>query len=317
MKLFSKTTLILSIVSTSVFAQTKVDDDPLIRVPKEAWRKYFQDYHDTADVHHEDHAAYHNVVIATDRPDQTETPFLVPPGYFQIETGAIMEKHTEDDIKFTSTTYNTSLFKYGVSKNLELRLIEEYLGERRHQLYHSRREDKLYNGFNSMAIGSKIFICDESKYRPQISLITHLQLPYLGDKINRPGFIAPRFRFLFQHALSNTFSFSYNLGAEWDGDHLNTTGIYTASLGINLFTNTSMFVEAYGFVTEHGNNDNEFDGAFINDHRIDGGFTHVITNNLQVDISSGFGLSKISPTYFISGGVSWRFAVKKSSKLKG
>src|SRR4051812_23805093 len=60
--------------------------------------------------------------IETDRPDQTESPAIVPKRWFQFESGVIREAYAYN----TLYTLPTLLSKYGVSKKLELRLITEY-----------------------------------------------------------------------------------------------------------------------------------------------------------------------------------------------
>src|SRR5690349_799760 len=72
--------------------------------------------------------ASHLAPIATDRPDQTESPYLVPVGYFQIETGFMAEAGHHEGQPQKNVTYHSSLLKYGLSTNFELRLITEYLG---------------------------------------------------------------------------------------------------------------------------------------------------------------------------------------------
>jgi outer membrane putative beta-barrel porin/alpha-amylase len=59
----------------------------------------------------------------------------------------------------------------------------------------------------------------------------------------------------------------------------------------------SCFVELYGYLPEFGSPD----------HRFDAGFTFLITNMFQLDLSGGLGLSEISPDYFISTGFSVKF----------
>lgn len=249
--------------------------------------------------------------IVTDRPDQTEAPQLTPVGYFQVEIGSQSEydNNKTDNVNTQSTLYNTTLWKYGVTKNFELRLITEYAADKMQFTSNSDLGDTVisYNGFNPIAVGSKIGLQKEHGIIPSISLITHLELPYLGSENYKPANIIPRFRFLFAHSLSDRFTFSYNLGAEWEDGSSVSTGIYTASLGASLFGNLSMFVEAYGFLKENSAADN----------RLDGGFTYVINNDIQLDCSGGIGLSEISPDYFISAGVSFRInAFNKEMKKK-
>jgi hypothetical protein len=246
-----------------------------------------------------------NEAMVTDRPDQTEAPVLTLPGFFQVEIGTQSEFDNDkiNNVKTVSTLYNTTLWKYGVTKNFELRVITEYANDKLQFNPNSDLGDTsvTVKGFNPIAVGSKIHLQTEKGIIPEISLITHLELPYFGSKNYRPDFVIPRFRFLFAHTLSDRFSFSYNLGAEWENGTNAATGIYTASFGASLFGNLSMFVEAYGFLKENSTADN----------RLDAGFTYLINNSLQLDCSGGVGLSDISPDYFLSAGISFRFKAFK------
>jgi hypothetical protein len=224
--------------------------------------------------------------IVTDRPDQTEASALVPVGWLQIETGSFRETLQRDQ---HALTYNTTLFKYGVTNRFELRVIQEVLG--------SVQQGKLIaNGFSPVAIGSKIAIAEESDWLPQISLISHLTFK-TGASAYKPNAIAPDFRFTFAHSLPGELSLSYNLGAEWSNALANATGIYSVAIGKGLPYNFGAFVEVYGFIPETGSAD----------HLFDTGLTYMITPNLQVDTSFGLGLSDNAPDFFISGGISWRF----------
>ena len=65
--------------------------------------------------------------IQADRPDQTETPAIVPKGMFQVETGFTFQKN--DEIS-NSNRLPSVLWKYGVNENFELRLITEFFSEK-------------------------------------------------------------------------------------------------------------------------------------------------------------------------------------------
>ena len=56
--------------------------------------------------------------IVTDRPDQTESSVLIPKGFLQVEKGAFFEEVDNDGIKDKSTTFNTTLIRYGLLENL-------------------------------------------------------------------------------------------------------------------------------------------------------------------------------------------------------
>ncbi|MDN4164521.1 transporter [Cytophagales bacterium LB-30] len=227
--------------------------------------------------------------IATDRPDQTESSSLVPKGYFQWETGFLYEHANSAEQNYS---YNTSLLKYGLFDSFELRLIVEY-NRSRVALTGSEIDDQ---GLAPIAIGSKIAITQENGWIPEIALLSHLTLPNTGLKAFQTNFLAPDFRFLISKTLTETLSIGLNLGASWDGQTPNATREYTLALANGFTERFGGFIEVYGFATEGSQPD----------HRLDGGFTYLIQNNMQLDISAGLGLSDISPEYFLSAGFSLR-----------
>src|SRR5437762_9327506 len=58
--------------------------------------------------------------IELDRPDQTETPAIVPVKYFQMENGFAYLYNNEQSRAYT---YPSTLMKYGIAKFLDLRVI--------------------------------------------------------------------------------------------------------------------------------------------------------------------------------------------------
>lgn len=232
--------------------------------------------------------------IVTDRPDQTESPSLVPTGGLQVETGFIYETNTHESVRSRNITYNTSLIKYGVNQNFELRLISEYLGERTEINEETASEA---TGISPLAVGVKIRLSDEKGFWPQAALIGHVNLK-TGSHEFRPKYTAMDFRFTCAHTLSDKFSFGYNVGAEWSGEEETTgaTFIYTATLGYAITPKLGAFIESYAFFPE------EEDA----DHRFDAGVTYKFTPVVQWDLSAGIGLTENAPDEFISTGLSVR-----------
>ncbi|MFM2386916.1 MAG: hypothetical protein RL660_1673 [Bacteroidota bacterium] len=227
--------------------------------------------------------------IATDRPDQTESPILVPKGWFQIEAGAWTENLTPKGTagKLMSTTTPTILTKYGVNKNFELRLITEF-----------NKTDGLEAGITPITVGFKHKLLEEKGIQPQTSVICHLGIGNTGGKDLKTPYTAPSFRFLMSHSLSDRLNFSYNLGGEWNGITPGGNAIYTASFAYAFSKRLGGFLESYGFMPK---------GFKNNDHRADAGITYLLNNNHQLDVSGGLGLTKYSPSYFVSCGYSFRF----------
>jgi hypothetical protein len=133
--------------------------------------------------------------IHTDRPDQTECPFIVPKNYFQIENGLSFE--STDDISNTYL-YPSTLVKYGVNNILELRLIME--------LTTIKFEQENATGINPVTVGFKINIMQEKGILPTTSFIGHLTLPYAATSKFKSSVYEPAFRFTMQHTLTKRLS---------------------------------------------------------------------------------------------------------------
>jgi len=228
--------------------------------------------------------------IITDRPDMTEASYLVPVGWLQIETGAFIDNANANEYEFI---YNTTLIRYGISESIELRLLQDYKG-------YYLNDTEVAKGLSPFGFGAKIAIAKENGWIPETAIIGHLFMK-TGEKAFRAQSINPQFRFTFANSLPNEFALSYNIGAEWDGTSTDATAIYTLSLARTLFSTIGGYVEVYGYLPENT----------AADHRFNFGFTYLLGNDLQFDISSGIGLSEISNDNFVSVGVSWRFNTRK------
>jgi hypothetical protein len=224
--------------------------------------------------------------IQTDRPDQTECPFITPVKYIQVETGFMYEKTNS---KENSIAYPSVLWKYGINSKLEFRLITE--------LESAKLVSGKIRGLNPVTVGFKTNLTQEHGIIPMISFIGHLAIPDLAGKDMKATYYAPSFRFTLQHSLSDKVSLGYNLGAEWDGETPEPTFIYTLTSGFALSEKIGSYIELYGFAPQKGKAD----------HRFDAGLTYIINSNVMVDLSGGVGLTPNAPDYFISTGFSFRF----------
>lgn len=223
--------------------------------------------------------------IQADRPDQTETPAIVPIGMFQVETGFTFQKN---DKKSTLFSLPTTLWKYGVNENFELRLITEFISE--------ENNISKSNGFNPIYVGFKVKLANEKGIIPKTSFISHISLPNVASSKYKTDFYAPEFRFVMQHTLNEKLSLSYNLGAEWDGFTPEPTFIYTLTTGYSISDKLGSYIELFGFGPQN-------DKA---NHSFDGGLTYLINNNFMLDLSSGVGITNNAPDYYTAIGFSFR-----------
>jgi len=226
--------------------------------------------------------------IQTDRPDQTECPFITPLHYLQLETGFSFEKTKQNANEIQAAA---ALVRYGITTNTELRIIVEH--------NRNQTEYATTKGINPILIGFKTKLIDEKGIIPTTSFIGHISIPKLASSPYKQKYYTPEFRFTMQHAISDKQALSYNLGAEWNGETAEPTFVYTLTTGYSITEKLGGYVELYGFVPQ----------IEKPDHRFDAGLTYLFNPNHQLDISGGLGLSKISPDYFLSLGYSFRFKI--------
>jgi hypothetical protein len=223
--------------------------------------------------------------IQADRPDQTETPAIVPKEMFQVETGFTFQKNESHS---QTLSLPSTLWKYGVNENFELRLITEFVAE--------KINDEKLSGYTPVLLGFKVSLCEEKGIIPKTSFIGHISLPNAASSKYKTDFSAPEFRFTMQHTLAEKLSLGYNLGCEWDGVTPAPTYIYTLTTGFAVTEKLGSYIELFGFAPQD-------DSA---NHNLDGGVTYLINNNFMVDLSSGVGLTDNAPDYYFAFGFSFR-----------
>lgn len=233
--------------------------------------------------------------METDRPDQTESPVITRKKYIQSEWGFGFAKNK--DLK--SFVHPTILWKYGVSKRFELRLLTEF-GREEIPTQTPAGNDYI-TGLLPVELGGKFALWEEKGLLPKTTLIFHTAIAKAASKDFKLDKWAPAFLFSMQHSLSETAGLGYNLGAEWDGFSNTLYWVYTLSSGFNLGKNGYTFIEIFGAVRK-----NE-----MPQHSFDTGFGYYIDDNFKIDISSGFGLSKAATDWFGAVGFSFRCNTRK------
>jgi hypothetical protein len=234
--------------------------------------------------------SYAQIRMETDRPDQTETPFLIPKKYIQGEIGFNYEKY--DGLK--TLVYPTALWKYGLSNKFELRVITELTTiETAAPLFPSTKK---LSGLLPVQFGGKLAICMEKGIIPITSLIFHVAPPTLGSKNLHTNKWAPNFRFVMQNTLSETAAIGYNLGAEWNGEDNNPFWIYTIAPGFNIGKKWYGYIELFGAVSK----------TELPQHAADAGIAYYFTDDLKIDFSGGFGITEAAIDNYVALGFSFR-----------
>lgn len=232
--------------------------------------------------------------LITDRPDQTESSITVPKNSLQIETGFIYENFSNDQVEFQNLGLGTTLLRYGVWDNFELRLGGYYQQSR--VKYDDINVDSTQSGIGPILAGFKVYVIEEKGFRPEISILADLTLNKVGKLDYRPTYTYSTIKLSASHTLSNFFSLGYNVGFASDGESAKGLFVYSAVLGMSLADRLGGFAEIYGTSAE-GDQPHT---------RVDAGLTYLLRNNLQLDVSGGTGLDSTIKMYFVSIGLTWR-----------
>ena len=86
--------------------------------------------------------------LITDRPDATESSSTVPKNTLQIEMGFIRDQMSSSEFEINTIGIATTLLRYGVWDNFELRLGSFYGSS--NETYNISENDTSYNGMGAI-----------------------------------------------------------------------------------------------------------------------------------------------------------------------
>ncbi len=214
--------------------------------------------------------------ISTDRPSVSFGSTVVSKGSLQFETGFQIDGAGGE----TNTIYNTPLLRYGLNENFEFRASTNLI-------------EGSEVSFTPLTLGFKSRLTDEKGILPELSFLGQIALPGGGNEFKSES-VVPSFRVIANHTLSDNWSLGYNWGMDWTENVSGVTNAYTLILGTSFSDKVSWFVELYGFITDDDN-----------DLGIDSGLTYLLSDQLQLDVFGGVGLTEGLPDWFTGAGISF------------
>jgi hypothetical protein len=233
--------------------------------------------------------------LVTDRPDQTESPVVVPRGMVQFEAGGLYEVANAGAGRVTSVA--SLLVRAGLFGRVELRL--GFLGWQRAT---STGADPRA-GLGDLSVGTKVGLRDGDGLDPAVAVLASAVVP-VGHRDFRAAGVDPELRVALAHELGGAFSLGYNVGGAWvttagggtESSHVE--GLYTLTVGRSFGGRLGAFVEVFGNVAPSD--------AHPSSHAIDGGLTLGLRPNVQLDAAVGVGLDAASPDWFLGFGIAVR-----------
>ncbi len=216
--------------------------------------------------------------IETDRPDQTECPFIVKKGYLQAEIG-FNRSLDEAGVHYLTPT---SLLKIGLHPLVELR-------------YTVLHEPGI--GLSTESFGFKSHLFTGGVLVPRTALIVqyHLDQDHRDQsELNPVPHSIGETILTFQNNLGGAWGVGYNFGAEYHSDGV-VEGIYRIAPNVNLGKNGYAYAEVFG----------RFPHTEFTDTWVDAGLAYYLSDNIKADVSMGKSL-RTGDAWYAALGISFR-----------
>mgnify|MGYP000592516400 FL=1 len=250
--------------------------------------------------------------IATDRPDITESAQITPVGWLQYE-GGYQFGHSEELMPggaITDAHQIEEVLRFGINRRFEVRAVINANTER---IDHpSTWNDPMRRtGVSPVTFGFKYNLIRESDVLPQTTWLSHISNSWIsaGDYASvYPKQIFHEQRLMLEKTLTSRLGIASNIGVAGGlngSEGLINEGMFSLALGYDLGHNYGVYMEYFSEWYFAGT-------QFSATPYFDGGFTRLLSNDLQLDIYAGFDLSqytnsaKQTKRLFFGTGVSYR-----------
>jgi hypothetical protein len=233
--------------------------------------------------------------IVTDRPDQTESSTTIPLKSFQFESGVFLGNFNFANSQEQLLLIPTTLFRYGLTRIIELRLVEQLVN-----IYNKQTSEDNF-GLSDLELGAKIQILKNPSINTEIAFISHLILPTGAISITNEH-LGTVNKLAISHGITDFLDVGYNVGYSYFGTEKGFL-TYSVALGLGITKRIGAYFETFGEVVEFNDWISNFDS----------GITYLIKDNIQLDFSYGLGLTQ-KMNYF-SVGLSMN--IPKRHKLNG
>ena len=238
--------------------------------------------------------------LVTDRPDFTEAASTVGKGVVQLETGYTYTYNTANGVSERTHSLGEPLWRIGMFADWFEWRIAAFPTQMRTSTNGVRTT---IDGYEDLYLGAKLGLTPQVDYLPEMSLIPQMTVPTGSSALTNdellPGlnwnyaweindFVATGGSTQYNRAIDEMPNNSYT---EWDQSW---TVAYTLTDDLGAYT------EWYALFPHSADTAKP-------EHYLNGGFTFLLSDNVQFDIRAGVGLNSAADDYFLGSGVSIRF----------
>jgi hypothetical protein len=235
----------------------------------------------------------------TDRPDFSESSYVVGADHWQIEAGVTADRYRAGGLD-ARTVVTPFLVRIGLGRTTELRIETDGIA-RVHET-DATGQDRHESGFSDTAVGLKWHALDNEGWQPSLAWLLHVETPS-GTRAFRGTGLRPSLRAVNEWELSDDWSFGMMpgvfVGTNDDGRRY-TSGLIAATLGRTLAPRWHTFLEFAGqqfASTRNGGNVETLDTGII----------WLAAPDLQFDLDAAHGLTAAAPRVELGLGISARF----------
>jgi len=243
--------------------------------------------------------------LSTDRPDQTESPYTVDAGHFQLEMDIVnytSDRDTEGgtSVRSRAWAFAPVNFKLGLLNNVDLQLMidPQVRVEVEDRVAHTTWKA---SGFGDVTTRLKVNLWGNDGGKTALALMPFVKWPLSASSLRNGktegGLIVP---------LAIELAEGWGLGLMTELDIVRNEAnsgydrewVNSITLGHDLTDKAGCYVE---FVAVTGNAP-----GFRWTGQLDIGFTYTIKANVQLDAGCNFGVTKSAPDYQPFVGISYR-----------
>lgn len=235
--------------------------------------------------------------LTTDRPDFTEASSTVGKGVLQIESGYTFIEDREAGIRNHEHSFGEFLFRYGVAADwLELRLGVAPSHTRASGAGFHETSTSLEN----LYLGTKLALAAQDEWLPELALTPQMQVPVGPNPSND---VLPGVNLLYSWDIDEDWSLSgntqLNRAVDDDGKTI-LEASQSVAVGYGWTDRLGSYAETFAFFPEGTSSGSS-------EYYFNGGFTYLLSNDIQLDIRSGLGLNRQADDFFAGAGLSMRF----------
>lgn len=238
--------------------------------------------------------------LITDRPDFTEASSTVGQGVLQIEFGYTYTQNRDNGSETVSHSIGEPLFRYGILADwLEFRFAAFPTIEERDP---AGMPSDTTSGTEDLYLGFKIGLTPQEGLLPEMALVPQMTVPSGSSGFTNDQ-VLPGLNWLYSWSINDQLSVAgstqFNRAVN-DAGNAYTEWAQSATAAFSLTDELGAYTEWYAFFPHSATDVKP-------EHYINGGFTYLISNDVQFDIRAGYGLNDPADDVFVGSGLSVRF----------